>query len=236
MRTDTRTHSTDDGPATAAVRRAFDRRCRDALPIVRSIVRGQSLPEEDAIVNTVFIRAWREFPRMHAKEQACLALGLPAPHQWRNFFAEVTRNEVIDVRRRLGLSPRPEAAGGPRRAASVGAETTGEVDRPPSPAGRHAEVSFAARGRTEEDADPVARAERSELRAVLREAFAALTEREQLALQTSLDDLSDGEASRLLETTRFSVYRLRQRAIVKLRRAFAARGYAVPNTTPPTHP
>ena len=77
---------------------------------------------------------------------------------------------------------------------------------------------------------------RADQRALLPEALAYLESvaPDQFnALQTSLHDLSDDEATSLLQTDRFTMYRRRRAAIATLRRFYAQRGFSVPNSTPP---
>ena len=72
--------------APTALSAAFNARCAAAYPQVSSIIRRQFLPDEDAIISTVWLRAWPHFPAMLAREQVALAAGRPSPHNWIGYF------------------------------------------------------------------------------------------------------------------------------------------------------
>lgn len=225
------------------VQDAFSRRFEQALPVVQSIVRRSQLNDEDFIISEVLEDVWRAFPAMYQEEQDDLAAGLPSRHNWLAFICRITRCRIIDECRRLGISPRhrPTRA---RRAIEDAPAPVAPAETLAQTAPSHTwEVPLHPDHIAPDDSDPAVFleriADRIELRTNLREALAHLAwtaPRQFRALQTSLDNLPDEAAAEQLDTSRFGVYRLRQAAVLSLRRFFKERGCKVATTTPSTHP
>jgi RNA polymerase sigma factor (sigma-70 family) len=230
------------------IRRAFARRCSDAYPKVRFILRDHRLTfaEALALVDETWLRAWPAFPEMQEKEETALAAGQRSPHHWDSWFCQIARRLLIDRLRQLKVirRVRPSRARGvahatsPGDAAELGQTSTRTHVAPdlPVPASTHVELRLTHSVPAGDEYDPVAAAERDEQLSLLRRALRDLTPQEQHALSTSLRDLSDEASAAELGLSRFSLYRLRRKAINRLRDAFRAHGYDVPTTQPTAWP
>lgn len=218
------------------VRYAFAQRCSDAYPKVRTVLRSHQLTraEEDVIVDDVWLRAWPGFQRKLEAEQDALALGLPSPHHWDSYFCQIARRLVIDLKRRLGIfrRVRPSRAKGVLHATADGPDSSASVTgAPPAPRYRRV-IPLSSNMRAPESTDPFLAADKAERIRILHAAIPTLTAQEQHALATSLRNLSDEDSAAELGVNRFSLYRLRRRAIVRLREVFQEHGYEVPTSTP----
>jgi len=218
----------------ATVQAAFTDLRATAYPKVASVVRGRGLPDEDAVLTQVWVRAWPAFPPMHRREQDALAAGHPSPHHWDAWFCQIARRLVVDELRRLKTvrrRPLHRAAPSCLTNQPPGSQLTAPpIAMEPPGFGPH-EVPLEDHHRADPDAfDPALLTERAALRAVLATGLASLPPKQRAAITMWADRHYDSDVAHAIGVSRYTLYRLRDRAISHLRATFHAHGYDVPTT------
>lgn len=236
---------------TEEMKRAFEALYNECDKKVKAIVRDGRVPDPGEVIGQTWEHVWRKYPRMYAEEQASLAAGEGPKHTFKAFVGRVATNRLIDYKRKLGLAKKPKKG--------VEKETITEelLERP----ARRKEVPlvYAEHLAAGDEFDPEALAERgvfdeptdeaglvrreafddeSLLEQLAREAFeemAGVEPMQYLALQTSLDKLSDAQAEKVMKEDRQTIYRLRQEGLRWLRRYFTERGFKVATSKPRRH-
>ena len=234
---------------TEEMRREFEELFTECEKRVEGIVRAGRVPDPDEVIGQTWEQVWRAYPRMYSEEQAAVAAGEGSKHNFKAFLASVATHRLIDYKRKLGLAKKPKKG--------AKGETITEELMERAARRKEVQLEYAEHLAAPAESDPAVLAEQGAFdeepaSLVKREAFdddqllgqmaleafeelAAVEPMQYLAIQTSLDNLSDSQAEAVLKEDRQTIYRLRQEGTLWLRRYFTERGFKVATSKPRRH-
>ena len=198
---------------------------------IEYIARRARGEDPENVVAEVRARCWADFRTKLQEEQEKLAAGEASPHKWEALFCRAARSLVIDehrnraVRRRVlgdrltrASSPEERSFGlfNPDKGAAWGAQEL-PVD-----------CDWIVDERVKSTEEIV---EYQEMLALLRPALDSLAHDERVAIWSWAKGIPQAITARRLRCSRFTLMRLRRRALEGLREFYRGRGYECPATT-----
>lgn len=183
---------------------------------VREVVRRSRLDDVEGVEQQILFKAWRAYPRMFDQEWRAERRGLPSPHHWPNWLCRLAKRICIDEATRGGVARQLYGTRAVRRRGDrerVGGGAEGES------------VPMDPDELVAEHGDPAVEAERAELRSLLRSGLRELEAPDRALLRAWVLGVPDLELAPAMGLQVVALRRRRQRAMVRLRTVFRARGY-----------